>query len=313
VARILAKAVGDDSDNNRDGDDAKDRTNERGRGDRDDGEDDDDADAERDRDRARFDEEEREENKRENERNQRRYFELSSAYLRDPFARLDVRRSSIHGGGLFVRDGVVIEKDDMIVEYIGEKIRQAVADRREVQYEDEGVGSCYLFRLDKESIIDATRRGGMARFINHSCEPNAYAKVISTITKVKVKKSVGKQPSDVTECVQSASKSADCSQDAMDVDMAANTNDADRRNDEMEVANGVDRASTNGVSAKDEEDEDGGTEEEEEEVVEDKHIVIFAGRDILGGEEVTYDYKFPIEEKKLKCYCGAPRCHGSMN
>lgn len=39
--------------------------------------------------------------------------------------------------------------------------------------------SSHLFRLDKEDIIDATRRGGMARFINHCCEPNAYARVIS--------------------------------------------------------------------------------------------------------------------------------------
>lgn len=31
------------------------------------------------------------------------------------------------------------------------------------------------------------------------------------------------------------------------------------------------------------------------------------------GEEITYDYKFPIEDKKLRCYCGASRCKGSMN
>jgi histone-lysine N-methyltransferase SETD1 len=49
----------------------------------------------------------------------------------------------------------------MIVEYIGEKIRQIIADKRELIYEEEGVGSCYLFRLDKEYIIDATRRGGL--------------------------------------------------------------------------------------------------------------------------------------------------------
>ncbi len=54
----------------------------------------------------------------------------------------------------------------MVVEYIGEKIRQAVADIREETYDKEGVGSCYLFRLDKEKIIDATRCGGMARFVD---------------------------------------------------------------------------------------------------------------------------------------------------
>lgn len=57
----------------------------------------------------------------------------------------------------------IILKDSMVVEYIGEQIRQTVADIREETYDKEGVGSCYLFRLDKENIIDATRCGGMAR------------------------------------------------------------------------------------------------------------------------------------------------------
>jgi hypothetical protein len=34
-------------------------------------------------------------------------------------------------------------------------------------------------RLDKDDIIDATKIGGMSRFINHCCEPNAYAKVLA--------------------------------------------------------------------------------------------------------------------------------------
>lgn len=34
-------------------------------------------------------------------------------------------------------------------------------------------------RLDKDEIIDATKTGAMARFINHCCEPNAYARIIT--------------------------------------------------------------------------------------------------------------------------------------
>ena len=56
------------------------------------------------------------------------------------------------------------------------QVRGVVADLRERQYEEE-IGSCYLFRLDRTEIVDATKRGSMARFINHSCAPNAYAKV----------------------------------------------------------------------------------------------------------------------------------------
>lgn len=36
-----------------------------------------------------------------------------------------------------------------------------------------------------------------------------------------------------------------------------------------------------------------------------KRIVIYANREIDDGEEITYDYKFPIEEDKIPCLCGA--------
>jgi histone-lysine N-methyltransferase SETD1 len=60
----------------------------------------------------------------------------------------------------------------MIVEYVGEIIRVCVGDTRELRYCDNGGAGagCYLFRLDTDAIVDATKRGGMARFINHSCE-----------------------------------------------------------------------------------------------------------------------------------------------
>merc|ERR1712224_653628 len=60
----------------------------------------------------------------------------------------------------------------------GEVIRQKVADAREKRYEDTGIGSCYLFRLSDDAIVDATRTGTLSRFINHCCEPNAHAKVV---------------------------------------------------------------------------------------------------------------------------------------
>jgi len=46
-----------------------------------------------------------------------------------------------------------------------------------------------------------------------------------------------------------------------------------------------------------------------------KHIVIFALRKIYRGEELTYDYKFPIEDEKHKiaCNCGARLCRKYMN
>ena len=43
------------------------------------------------------------------------------------------------------------------------------------------------------------------------------------------------------------------------------------------------------------------------------HICIFAARDLESGEEVTYDYKFPVEAAKIQCHCGSPKCLGVMN
>ncbi|VDM59090.1 unnamed protein product [Angiostrongylus costaricensis] len=134
-------------------------------------------------------------------------------------------RSRIHGWGLYAMEPIA--PDDMIVEYVGQKIRNTVADVREKAYERRGIGSSYLFRIDDTTVIDATRMGNFARFINHSCQPNCYAKVVTV---------------------------------------------------------------------------DG-----------DKRIVIYSKTLINKGDEITYDYKFPIEEDKVDCLCGAPNCRGTLN
>ncbi|KAL7750307.1 hypothetical protein RI367_004079 [Sorochytrium milnesiophthora] len=92
-----------------------------------------------------------------------------------------VRPSKIHGIGLFA--GRSFERDDLICEYLGECIGQKVADRREVAYEQQGIGT-YFFAVDYDRILDATVTGNMARFVNHSCDPNCSAKIL-TIDDVK--------------------------------------------------------------------------------------------------------------------------------
>uniref|UniRef100_A0A131YID3 Histone-lysine N-methyltransferase trithorax n=1 Tax=Rhipicephalus appendiculatus TaxID=34631 RepID=A0A131YID3_RHIAP len=135
-----------------------------------------------------------------------------------------VYRSSIHGRGLYCKRN--IDGGEMIIEYAGEVIRAALTDKREKYYESKGIG-CYMFRIDDHEVVDATMHGNAARFINHSCEPNCYSKVITVDNK--------------------------------------------------------------------------------------KHIVIFALRSILKGEELTYDYKFPIEDVKIPCSCGSRRCRKFLN
>ena len=76
-------------------------------------------------------------------------------------------KSRIHDWGLFAMEA--IGSDEMVIEYVGQSIRSIIADLREIQYEKIGIGSSYLFRIDMETIIDATKCGNLARFINHSC------------------------------------------------------------------------------------------------------------------------------------------------
>jgi [histone H3]-lysine4 N-trimethyltransferase SETD1 len=85
-------------------------------------------------------------------------------------------RSAIHNWGLYAMEAMT--KDDMIIEYVGEEVRQSVANIREQRYIKAGIGSSYLFRIDEVTVIDATKKGGIARFINHSCMPNCTAKII---------------------------------------------------------------------------------------------------------------------------------------
>ena len=80
---------------------------------------------------------------------------------------LKFARSGIHDWGLFALEPIAAE--EMVIEYVGSIIRQPVADLREKQYESSGIGSSYLFRVDHENVIDATKVGNLARFINHCC------------------------------------------------------------------------------------------------------------------------------------------------
>jgi hypothetical protein len=87
-----------------------------------------------------------------------------------------LKKSAIQGLGLYA--GRDLEKNTMIIEYIGELIRNEVANRREKVYSEQNRG-IYMFRLNDDLVVDATISGGLARYINHCCDPNCIAETVA--------------------------------------------------------------------------------------------------------------------------------------
>ncbi|HVR15644.1 MAG TPA: SET domain-containing protein-lysine N-methyltransferase [Candidatus Limnocylindrales bacterium] len=83
--------------------------------------------------------------------------------------RIVVRNSSIHGRGVFALRR--IPKGTRIIEYKGKLITDKEADRRYSRVHEHSPHTM-LFSLEGGWVIDATRRGNSARWINHSCAPN---------------------------------------------------------------------------------------------------------------------------------------------
>ncbi|CAA7026483.1 unnamed protein product [Microthlaspi erraticum] len=100
-------------------------------------------------------------------------------YMKETYRkRLAFGKSGIHGFGIFAK--LPHKAGDMVIEYTGELVRPSIADKREHLIYNSMVGAgTYMFRIDNERVIDATRTGSIAHLINHSCEPNCYSRVIS--------------------------------------------------------------------------------------------------------------------------------------
>lgn len=80
-----------------------------------------------------------------------------------------VRKSSIHGRGVFARR--LIREDDVVVEYKGEIISEKEIERR---YPEDlnGLNHTFVFGVEHDYNIDGGAKGNSARWINHSCDPN---------------------------------------------------------------------------------------------------------------------------------------------
>jgi hypothetical protein len=101
---------------------------------------------------------------------------ISAQYrrMKEKLHRIRVGPSKIAGWGAFLTEPV--GANEMLIEYVGEWIRLKLADVREIEYERNGMG-CYMFRVNDDWVVDATMKGGHARFLNHSCDGNAYTRI----------------------------------------------------------------------------------------------------------------------------------------
>lgn len=86
-----------------------------------------------------------------------------------PFKIVD---SGIHGKGIVATQP--IRKGQRLIEYVGDRITNAEADRR-YPFDESKPQHTFLFAVNSRTIIDAARGGNASRFINHSCDPNCEA------------------------------------------------------------------------------------------------------------------------------------------
>lgn len=88
------------------------------------------------------------------------------------YANVDVFQAGQKGYGLRALED--LQADMFVYEYIGEVINERRFRQRQKEYEEQGEKHFYFMMLQKGEYIDATKKGGFGRFINHSCEPNCY-------------------------------------------------------------------------------------------------------------------------------------------
>jgi uncharacterized protein len=91
--------------------------------------------------------------------------------------RIAVRTSLGHGRGVFA--SAPIKVGELIIEYKGKLVSWKEAQRRH-ERSTAPDGHTFLFDLDDGQVIDGAQGGNSARWINHSCEPNAEAEQVDT-------------------------------------------------------------------------------------------------------------------------------------
>merc|ERR1719361_170246 len=94
-------------------------------------------------------------------------------FQRRSYPKLKVKRTSQRGWGLELGENV--SSGTFIIEYVGELITMAeVHNRMEKSRKNKEPPNYYYMTLDGNRMIDAGPKGNLARFMNHSCDPNCF-------------------------------------------------------------------------------------------------------------------------------------------
>jgi SET domain-containing protein len=86
--------------------------------------------------------------------------------------RIQVRRSGVHGKGVFAI--ATLSRGEQVIEYKGEVIDWPEALRRH-PHDPSDPDHTFYFHIDDGNVIDAKFGGNAARWINHACKPNCEA------------------------------------------------------------------------------------------------------------------------------------------
>ena len=92
-------------------------------------------------------------------------------FQNNQYADVEVFKTDWKGVGLRARR--YIPKDTFIMEYVGEVLDSRLFKKRARQYTKDEVQHFYFMALSKDQFVDATCKGNISRFINHSCDPNS--------------------------------------------------------------------------------------------------------------------------------------------
>jgi len=86
--------------------------------------------------------------------------------------RIQVRRSGVHGKGVFALQDIA--EGETVIEYVGEIISWDEAQDRH-PHDPNDPNHTFYFHVNEDRVIDALHGGNSSRWINHSCDANCEA------------------------------------------------------------------------------------------------------------------------------------------